>query len=105
MINKHVLGIGIVKLLFEKDRNELFVKVSALNWKKISYILGCYDVNNFIHYFGIVYKNDKMFSLDLALSKSVYSASSITLQARLWRLVILDTFIVRRISLNGITII
>ena len=35
-----VLGIGIVKLLFETDLNELFGKVSALNWKKISYILG-----------------------------------------------------------------
>ena len=39
----------------------------------------------------IAWSNDKMFSLDLALSKSVYSASSITLQARLWSLVISDT--------------
>ena len=28
-----VLGIGIVKLLFEMDRNELFGKVATLNWK------------------------------------------------------------------------
>ena len=34
-----------------------------------------------------------MFSLDLALSKSVCSASSITLQAHLWSLVILDTLL------------
>ena len=53
-LNKRVLGIGLVKLFLK--RTELFVKVSALNWKRsISYILGCYhDVNNFIHYFGLV---------------------------------------------------
>ena len=34
-LNKLVLGIGIVKLLlFETDRNELFGKVSALNWNR-----------------------------------------------------------------------
>ena len=55
-LNKLVFGIGIVKLLFEMDRNELFGKVSALSWKR-SHIMGSYDVNNFIQYFGLVQKN------------------------------------------------
>ena len=33
-LNKLVLGIGIVKLLFEADCNDLYVKVFALNWKR-----------------------------------------------------------------------
>ena len=72
-----------MKLLFETGRNELFGKVSALNWKR-SLILPLTTLYVILVLFRrTAWSNDKMFSLDLALSKSVYSASSITLQARL----------------------
>ena len=45
-LNKLVLGIGIVKLLFETDRNELFGKVSALNWKRSPIYLGAMTLTN-----------------------------------------------------------
>ena len=40
--------------------------------------------------FCFAWSNDKMFSLDRAISKSVYSVSIKTLKAGLWGLLILD---------------